>query len=170
MNLKRLLVSSLIAFTFYASWAYWANLSPTIALNDTIRSALVQGLYSGLVTLVFTFILENIAAKFHSHILSLSLVTPFICSLHKLTKRNKVVFGSFHHGLQSLAVMTTKPRRLIWVTPIVPIMLQSVLVISVNVVNQTPNLWLTVAPSILFSAIYAYAYLISFLTKSPAEK
>lgn len=164
MNRKRLFVSSFIAFTFYASWAYWANLAPSINVSDTIRSALVQGLYSGLITLVFTFILENIATRFSGHIITLSLITPFICSLHKLTTRNKVIFGSFRHGLQSLAEMSSKPRRLIWITPVVPIMLQSVLVITVNSINQTPNLWLTVAPSILFSAIYAYAYLISFLT------
>ena len=51
------------------------------------------------------------------------------------------------------------------IAPIPPLSLQSVLVIGINVLNQTPNLWLTVAPSILFSGMYGYAYCIALLRK-----
>jgi hypothetical protein len=38
-------------------------------------------------------------------------------------------------------------------------------VISVNIAFMTPNLWLTVAPSIFFSAIYGYIYSFSLTKK-----
>lgn len=36
--------------------------------------------------------------------------------------------------------------------------IQSIAVIALNVINHTPSLWATVAPSILFSAIYGFSY------------
>jgi hypothetical protein len=51
------------------------------------------------------------------------------------------------------------------IAPIPPLTLQSVLVIGINILNQTPNLWLTVAPSILFSGFYGYAYSVAVLRK-----
>ena len=49
--------------------------------------------------------------------------------------------------------------------PIIPITVQSSLVIIVNVINETPNLALTVAPSIFFTALYAYTYMLALLKK-----
>lgn len=166
----RLFLSAIIAFLFYALWAYWANSAPNIALETTLKSAFVQGLYSGFMTLGFTFLLENVASRFNGHYLSLVLITPFICSLHKQTKRNKVIFSAFDAGLIALANSSRKPRHLLWLTPLIPISIQSILVIGINWLNHTPNLWLTVTPSILFSAIYAYLYLLSFLSKNNARR
>lgn len=50
-------------------------------------------------------------------------------------------------------------------TPMPAIAVQSVFVISVNVAFMTPNLWLTVAPSVFFSAVYGYAYSVSLTKK-----
>ncbi len=52
-----------------------------------------------------------------------------------------------------------------FIAPVPPLTLQSVLVITINIVNHTPNLWLTVAPSILFSGLYGYAYCAALLRK-----
>ena len=49
--------------------------------------------------------------------------------------------------------------------PLLPITIQSSIAISVNLINQTPNLWLTVAPSIFITAIYGYAYTFTLLSK-----
>ena len=38
------------------------------------------------------------------------------------------------------------------------LVVQSLAVILLNVCNGTPNLWATVAPSILFSAVYGFVY------------
>ncbi len=51
------------------------------------------------------------------------------------------------------------------VAPLPPLTLQSILVIGINIANNTPNLWLTVAPSILFSGLYGYAYCVALLRK-----
>jgi hypothetical protein len=47
--------------------------------------------------------------------------------------------------------------------PIPPMLIQSSSVILINLLNRTPNLWMTVAPSIIFSAIYGYLYTLSLL-------
>jgi len=46
-----------------------------------------------------------------------------------------------------------------------PLAVQSDLVVSVNWLNQTPNLWLTFAPSILFTGLYGYLYTFTLLNK-----
>lgn len=51
----------------------------------------------------------------------------------------------------------TSFSHVVWV-PLPAILLQSFFVIAVNWLIKTPNLWLTVSPSIAFSAIYAYVY------------
>lgn len=48
-----------------------------------------------------------------------------------------------------------------------PLALQSAMVIALNIVNATPNLWATVLPSILLTAIYGVSYSLSLL-KTPA--
>ena len=59
MNAKtRALVSALVAFTFYAAWSWWVN---SMASDDqmlVIRSALLQGSYSALMTVTFTTFLN----------------------------------------------------------------------------------------------------------------
>ena len=126
----RMLISGVIAFVFYFGWAYWANLAPTIPIDVTLRTAFVQGSYSGLVTLFFTLGLELSIRQFDRNRLSGMLIAPLI-----------------------------------------PLVIQSIFVILVNVINKTPNLWLTVTPSIVFSGLYGYVYAFVFLKKeSPQPK
>ena len=56
-----------------------------------------------------------------------------------------------------------------WVAPLIPLAVQTCLVVLVNVLNQTPNLWLTVAPSIFFTGLYGYLYTFTLLNKGKQQ-
>ena len=58
----RLTLSALIAFLFYAAWAYLANMGAVSDALTLYRVALVQGLTSGTITLVFTIVT---ASEYH---------------------------------------------------------------------------------------------------------
>ncbi|MBB1345929.1 hypothetical protein H5116_07715 [Pseudoalteromonas sp. SG45-2] len=139
-------MSGVVSFIFYFSWAFWANSAADIAKSVTFQAALVQGLYSGFVTLAF--------------------VTPIICMFHSKTPQNVAIRQSFNYAINSSAsYLSNKKIAGVLFAPIIPITVQSSLVIMVNVVNQTPNLALTVAPSIFFTALYAYTYMLALLKK-----
>jgi len=53
--------------------------------------------------------------------------------------------------------------------PLAPLAVQSLLAIGVHVLNGTPNLWLTVTPSIVFTAIYGYVYTFTLLRSAEPE-
>jgi len=162
----RLLISALVAFGFYFSWSYWANSGPEIPSHITLRSAIVQGLYSGGVTLFFTFILEKVVNRFGGHCLSLAFMTPILCSVRSKTTQNRAIHSAFSHGLAtSASYFQGKKIPGAMVAPLLPLLVQSLLVISVNIVNNTPNLWLTVTPSILFTGLYGYIYTFTLLKK-----
>ena len=57
-SLIRLTLSGAVAFFFYALWAYYANSLVTDNTEVLYKAALVQGTYSGIITLVFTLLLE----------------------------------------------------------------------------------------------------------------
>jgi hypothetical protein len=155
-----------VSFVFYFSWAYWANSSADIAKSVTLQAALVQGLYSGFVTLFFTFILEKVVNKYKSSYVTLAFVTPIICMFHSKTPQNVAIRQSFNNAINSSAsYLGNKKIAGVLFAPIIPITIQSSLVIMVNVINQTPNLALTVAPSIFFTALYAYTYMLALLKK-----
>ena len=159
----RLILSGVVAFCFYFGWAYWANSGPAIDPAMTLQSALVQGLYSGLVTLGFTFLLEQANAKWSNRCLSLAFMVPVLCSVHSPTKQATAMRSAMNHALEYSAEKASGSCLPgVVFAPLLPIIVQSILVIGINVINHTPNLWLTVAPSILFSAIYAYSYSITF--------
>ncbi len=156
-----------MSFVFYFSWAYWANSSADIAKSVTLQAALVQGLYSGFVTLFFTFILEKVVKKYKSSYVTLAFVTPIICMFHSKTPQNVAIRQSFNNAINSSAsYLGNKKIAGVLFAPIIPITVQSSLVIMVNVTNQTPNLALTVAPSIFFTALYAYTYMLALLKKA----
>lgn len=164
----RLVLSAVVAFSFYFGWAFWANSSPTINLDVTLRAALVQGSYSGLVTLVFTWLLEKSVARFHGHCLSLAFMTPILCQFHSTSRQNRAIGRAFNHGLNASAKTfegTKIPGALI--APLLPLIVQTTLVVLVNVVNQTPNLWLTISPSVFFTALYGYSYTFALIKKGP---
>lgn len=167
MNSKtRLFISAVVSFAFYFAWSYWAN---SIATDDQvliIRSALVQGSLSAIITILFTFILEKSVSKFGKSYLSLMFVVPIICTVHSKTSQNIAIFKTFKNALDSSAKYLSNnvlPGTVL--APLIPIAIQSSIAISVNWINQTPNLWLTVAPSIIFTAIYGYAYTYTLLSK-----
>ena len=160
----RLLLSATVAFIFYFGWAYWANSMPNIDSSTTLRTALVQGSFSGFTTLFFTLILEKVNAKLGNKYVSLAFVVPILCAVHSKSKQNIAIFNTFNYSINTWASYF-KANRLspTLFIPLIPIFVQSCLVISVNLINNTPNLWLTVLPSIFFSAVYGYVYTFTLL-------
>ncbi len=166
----RLLLSAVVAFVFYFGWAYWANSMPSVDSSTTFRTALVQGSFSGFTTLFFTLILEKVHTKLENKYLSLAFVVPILCSIDSKTKQNIAIFKTFNYSINTwvdyFKVNRLSPTLFI---PLIPIVVQSSLVISVNIINNTPNLWLTVLPSIFFSAVYGYVYTFTLLKTKPAK-
>jgi hypothetical protein len=165
----RLLISAVISFCFYFAWSYWANSMATEDQALVLRSAIVQGTLSATITILFTFILEKTVSKFGPTYLSLAFVVPIICTVHSRTKQNIAIFRTFKNVLNNSAKYLSNnsiPGTLL--APLFPIAIQSTIAIGVNILNQTPNLWLTVTPSILITAIYGYSYTYTLLAK-PTE-
>lgn len=165
----RLILSAAISFCFYFAWSYWANGLVSEDQSLVLRSAIVQGTLSGTITIIFTFILEKSVSKFGQSYLSLIFVVPIICTVFSKTKQNIAIFRTFRSALDRSAKYLSNnaiPGTLL--APLLPIAIQSTIAIGVNLINQTPNLWLTVAPSIVITAIYGYVYTFTLLSK-PAE-
>ncbi|WP_026376403.1 hypothetical protein [Aestuariibacter salexigens] len=155
----RLITTSAAAFMFYAGWAYWANMLATDDIYVLLRSALVQGSYSAVVTLVFTSLVEWVYTRSHGTCLSLAFIVPVMCAFHSTTPQNLAIRRSFNEALDASATLFRGLRLpAVLLSPLPALLVQSALVVCVNLINQTPNLWLTVAPSIMFSAIYGYIY------------
>jgi hypothetical protein len=162
----RLLLSAAISFLFYFAWTYWANNMVSDDMNLVLRSALVQGTLSATITLLFTFALEKSVNRFGESSLSLVFVVPIICSVHSKTLQNIAIYKTFNSALDLSAKKvggTFVPGTIL--APLLPLVVQASIAIGVNVINHTPNLWLTVAPSIFFSAIYGYVYTFTLLNK-----
>ena len=162
----RLLISAVISFGFYFAWSYWANSMATDDHELVLRSALIQGTLSATITLLFTFILEKSVSKFGESYVSLMFIVPIICTVHSRTSQNIAIFRTFKNVLDNSAKYLSNnhiPGSLF--APLLPIAIQSSIAISVNWLNQTPNLWLTVAPSILITAIYGYVYTFTLMSK-----
>lgn len=122
MILKTIL-PAIVAFSFYAAWSWWVN---SLVSDDdmlVLRSALVQGSYSGFMTLTFTVL------------------------LNKTLDRMKCYKQPY------LAVLP-------------PLAVQTLLVTAVNIINATPNLVATIAPSIFFTGLYGFLHARSLL-KTP---
>jgi len=123
---NRTLIVTIISFSFYFIWTLWVN---SLVSNDqllNLRTALIQGSYSALVTTSFTALLT-----------------------------------------WTLALMRCHKRPYLAIIP--PLIIQSSLVSLVNILNQTPNLFVTIAPSILFTTLYAVLFSRNLLTM-PAFK
>lgn len=124
MNAKsRAILSAIVSFTFYTAWSWWVN---SMASDDqmlVMRSALLQGSYSALMTVSFTSFLNWTLSKMKCHRRPQMAVLP-------------------------------------------PLAFQTTMVIAINLINSTPNLIATVAPSILLTGIYGFVYARSLL-KTP---
>ena len=166
----RLLWSATVAFVFYTAWSYWANSMATDDQALVVRSALVQGTLSGSITLFFTLGLEMAVKRFGSHSYTLAFIVPVLCSVHSKTTHNIAIFNTFNSALDLSARKLNGvclPGTL--VAPLLPLAVQASLNIGVNAINQTPNLWLTVLPSILFTGIYGYVYTFTLLKQRDAH-
>ncbi len=165
----RLILSAAVSFVFYFAWSYYANSLVTDDMQLILRSAFLQGALSASITLLFTYLLERVIAKYGNHCISLVLITPILCSIHSKTPQNIAIFQTFKHALnRSAGFFSQKLIPALVIAPLMPIAIQALIVISVNWLNATPNLWLTVAPSILFTAIYGYLYTFSLSKKAKA--
>ncbi|MBF7071845.1 hypothetical protein ISG33_00345 [Glaciecola sp. MH2013] len=166
----RLITSGIVAFTFYAAWAYYANSFVTEDESTLLKAALVQGVYSGSITLIFTFFLEFFFHIFKHKSYCLPFIVPNLVSPHLFSKEcatTKTIENSLAE-IEKACKGTCIPGMLL--TPVPAIITQSVLVIGINVIFNTPNLWLTVAPSIFFSAIFGYIYSIGLTRKARAQQ
>lgn len=162
----RLLLSAIISFVFYFIWSYWANNMVTDDQTLVLRSALVQGSLSATITILFTMLLEKSVALFGKHSISLVFVVPIICTVHSKTTQNIAIFRTFNAALDASAkYLNHKQLAGTLFAPLIPMMVQASIVIGVNILNNTPNLWLTVAPSILITALYGYIYTFTLLSK-----
>ncbi|WP_289028197.1 hypothetical protein [uncultured Paraglaciecola sp.] len=160
----RLALSAIISFVFYFSWSYWANSLVTDNVAILLRSAVVQGSLSATITILFTFILEKTVGKFEKSYVSLVFIVPIICTVHSKTKQNVAIFKTFKNILdKSATYLSNNSLPGAAFAPLLPIGIQGAIAITVNIVNQTPNLWLTVAPSIIITAIYGYIYTFTLL-------
>ncbi|WP_435689215.1 hypothetical protein [Paraglaciecola sp.] len=131
-----------------------------------LRSALVQGALSATITILFTFVLEKSVEKFGQNSFSLLFVVPIICTVHSKTTQNIAIFKTLKNVLDNSATYFNNnsiPGFLI--APIPALLIQASIAIGVNWVNQTPNLWLTVTPSIIITGVYGYVYTFALLKK-----
>jgi hypothetical protein len=161
----RLAVSGITAFFFYAAWAYYAN---SLVTDDTVvlyKAALVQGTYSAGITLIFTFMLELCHKFFRHKQFCLPFVVPTVAKPGFLNKEY-AADKSFEASL--LAIERARKGSCVpgvLLTPLPAIAVQSIFVVGINIAFMTPNLWLTVAPSIFFSAVCGYTYSIALSKK-----
>ena len=162
MAIFRLFISGIVSFAFYAAWAWYANSFVTQDDAILLKAAIVQGSYSGGMTLGFTAMLELLFKKFGANTFCLALITPR-WSYHSAEKPC-ATRGVFWNALNVFKKQKIGlPGKL--VVPLPALLIQSVLVIAVNVYFATPNLWATVLPSIFFSGVYGYVYSFSLSKK-----
>jgi len=67
--------------------------------------------------------------------------------------------------LLTWSINRMKCRKQPYIAIIPPLFMQSTMVYGINYLNQTPNLILTIIPSIFFSAIYGIFFAFSLLKK-----
>ncbi len=158
----RLLLSALVAFCFYGGWAYFANMTSTMSAQALWQVALVQATTSAAITLGFTLMTEWSYRRFKSSCVSFAFVTPLLCLPYHHSPYASQIKRSFNQLLdQSAKYLHHKRFSGALFSPLIPMSIQGIIVITVNVINGTPNLGLTVTPSILFSGIYGYIYTLS---------
>lgn len=164
----RLIISAIIAFLFYAAWAYYANSLVSDDSSVLIKAAIVQGTYSGSITLIFTFILELFHAKFGHKDLSIAFLVPRWSNSTRTKSETEVIVEDALEDITNACSGNCVPGMLL--APIPALLIQTILVVAINIWFATPNLWLTVAPSVIFSAIYGYSYSITLTKRQQRSK
>lgn len=118
---QQVVIAMLISFTFYFCWSFAVNSQVSHNFELIFRSALIQGIYSALMTGYLTQLIQWAIKQFKCIKQPLMALLPVI-------------------------------------------MLQTIIVIFINWVNQTPDLLNTILPSIIFSSSYAVIYAKRLLT------
>ena len=162
----RLIISASIAFIAYTGWTYYANLGTDITPTMLWRTALLQGVTSGLITLGFTWLTEWVFKRLHNTSLSFAFMTPLIC----LPYHNSPYATQYRHSLNQIldrvaTSMNGSKLTGVLLVPLLPMLLQASIISSIHIINNTPNILLTILPSVIFSGIYGYIYTFS-LTKN----
>ena len=160
----RLWLSALIAFIAYSAWTYYANSGMEISQTKLLQTALIQGGLSALITLGFTWLTEILYQRFAQHTVSFAFITPLICLPHHDSPYARQFRKSMNQFLARAATrLNTSTVTAGIFVPFVPMAIQASIIISVHVINHTPNIALTVFPSIIFSGIYGYIYVIALI-------
>ena len=165
---NRILISSLIAFIFYAIWAWFANHLVTMDIKVLTKAALVQGGYSAIITMSFTWLLELFFKRLGLRKFCLPFIVPLVPLNHPDEDKTNDIVGEAINMSKNYCKGNCLPGAIL--APLPAIVVQAALVIVVNYSFNTPNLWLTVAPSIVFSAIFGYVYSFSLSRKDSLSK
>lgn len=153
---KRLSLSAIVAFAFYASWAWYANSLVEANTHLLIKAALVQGTYSAIVTFAFSWLIERSYQRFGSKRWCLALIVPHLeGKVSHISSTTNVLTESLESSKRACRGNCLPG---IILSPLPAVVVQTSLVVGVNYLFDTPNLLLTVLPSIGFSALYGYAY------------
>ncbi len=133
-NIKKLLITT-IAVIGYGGWALYSNW-PADGNADAqmiaIRAAIIQGSYSGLLTLVNIIVLEAVFLKLNS-------LLPCIVNM-----------------VATVSIATIA---------------QYSIIIPVHIMNQTPNIFITLLPGFIIGTAFSTAYLMSVRYKHyPAKQ
>jgi hypothetical protein len=115
-------IATIVSFVFYFTWTLWVNSLVSADQILILRSALMQGTYSALMTASFTAVLSLTLARIK------------------------------FHNMPYLAIIP-------------PLILQCSFVYIINMLNQTPSLLATIAPSIFFTTLYGIFYTHNFLKR-----
>ena len=123
-NTKKLLITA-IAIIGYGGWALYSNwpaVSNAEAEMIAIRAGIIQGGYSGLLTLINIIILEAVFLKLNSRL-------P--CNVNMVA---------------TVSIATVA---------------QYSIIIPVHIMNQTPNIFITLLPGFIIGTAFSTAYLMS---------
>ncbi len=163
---SRLIISASVAFVAYTSWTYFANMNADITPSTLWRTALLQGVTSGLITLGFTWLTEWFFKRLHHTCLSFAFITPLVCLPYHDSPYANQYRLSLNQVLDRIATYTSGSKVTgILLVPLLPMLLQACLITSIHIINNTPNIILTILPSVIFSGIYGYFYTFSLVKK-----
>jgi hypothetical protein len=139
MVIFRLIVSSAIAFLFYAAWAYYANSLVSSDPSILIKAALVQGIYSASITLTFTFLIEFFHSRFgHSNICLAWILPQWSKQDERQDCTTKLAIEASLQSFKGAFSGNALPGMLL--VPIPALVIQTILVVTINLLFATPNL------------------------------
>lgn len=122
-------------------------------------TAKAQTILSVLVSFIFYFIwtwyANSLATNDNTVLLRTALVQGIYSAFMTLTFTTLLTW--------TINKMKCHSYPLIGIVP--PLLILSIMVYLVNYLNQTPNIMLTIAPSIFFTAVYGFLFTVTLLKK-----